>query len=219
MCRIKKAFHYINKLLKGKKRYIFLVLMLFSVQFGYKYVIAEVFTDISQETVNYCEKKYDKEFTFVRYDEDKATPSQQVLILSDGDNEFSVTRWYDEKNNITYKENYVLYSYIDEIDKTVSSYIPEGSTFSVNIEDSNASCRESSIIGDGSVLSNKNTIICIDTVDSNSWSEDELNKFVEGVSKKFRFYINHRYTSESNIYRKDVIDAKGNMRTFTYPNN
>lgn len=218
MKNVRKILHSLRVAFKGKKRYIFLFLMILSVQFGYKYVIAEVFTDISQETVNYCEKKYDgKEFTFVRYEEDEATPYQQVMILSDGTNEFKVTRLYDVKNNIIYRENYVLFSCLDTINEVVAPYVPKDCTYSINVEDSHASCLESPSIGSGSVLKDSGTVICIDTIDGHDWTDEELNNFVEGVTPNFRFYINHRRTSESEVYRKDIINAKGDLKC-VFPN-
>lgn len=180
--KIFEVLSIIGRSLKGKVRYVILLLFLLILYGVWWYLQENVFIDIPEAVEEYCEDKYGGEFTWESFDLEQSGVSSKMSIVSDGETRFHVYRYYDVDDNLGYTDDYLSHKYEDDLNKLILGYLPEGSSGSILVEETTLNYSKDGSISVGGLLENPDNTLVMSVRSDHLWSLQEAENFSENFS-------------------------------------
>lgn len=167
----------LGRSLKGKIRYIILVLLGIVCYFGWKYLEANVFIEIPEVVEEYCNNKYGGEFQWVEFDLEESGTMSKMSIVSDGEVSFHVNRYYTTEDELCYTDDYYSHKYQEELNSEIASVLPDGSTGSILVEETTIGDVEKDSISVGDLLEAEDTTLVMSVNTDHLWNLEEAESF------------------------------------------
>lgn len=175
--KILEVAKLIGRGLKGKIRYIILIILFLVLYFGWRYLEENVLVSIPEEVVGYCTEKYGGEFEWVEFDLEDSGTMSKMSVVTDGVVEFHVNRYYTNSGKLYYSDDYLSHKYESDLIEYINARLPEGSRGTVLVEETTLGEVEGGSISVGDLLSGEDVTLVIRVYSPSKWTLEDAEEF------------------------------------------
>ena len=168
---------------------VFFTLVLLSAILGGLFSVFEdkIFIDIPDDVISNLNRRYnEKDFKFKRYINEENSENSRVMIIDGKYGDFKLTRYYDDKNNIRYNDNYLGYKYKSELyDDMYSCFKRVDDRFNFELDLNNSDFpneTDTSFLLD-KLLEDDKTFLKVKVVTIPNWTDDDIEIFALKLSE------------------------------------